>query len=233
MTASGDPSSGGAGTGDRRPLSSRDTRWARSIARWLAARAITPNRISQASMVAAAAAGACFWLAGSRAGLPAALLFLAAALFCQLRLLCNLFDGMVAVEGGKAEADGPFWNEFPDRIADILILAGAGYGIDSPALGWSATAFAVLTAYVRELGRANGAPADFSGPMAKQHRMAVMTAAAVLAAVAVAWQWQLAIVEAALWIVAAGTALTALRRGRNLVRSLRAPVEAAVSGRPQ
>ena len=48
---------------------------------------------------------------------------------------------MVAVEGGKAEADGPFWNEFPDRIADILILAGAGYGIGSPALGWLSRAF--------------------------------------------------------------------------------------------
>lgn len=224
MTASGDPSSADAGTGDRRPLSSRNTRWARSIARWLAARAITPNHISQASMVAAAAAGACFWFAGSRVGFPAALLFLAAALFCQVRLLCNLFDGMVAVEGGKAEADGPFWNEFPDRIADVLILAGAGYGIGLPALGWSAAAFAVLTAYVRELGHANGLPSDFSGPMAKQHRMATMTAAAVLAAIAVAWQWQWGIIEGALWIVAVGAALTALGRARKLVRRLRGPV---------
>lgn len=223
MTASEDPSSTDAVPGDRRPLSSRDARWARSIARWLAARAITPNHISQGSMIAAALAGACFWLAGSRAALTAALLFLAAALFCQLRLLCNLFDGMVAVEGGKAEADGPFWNEFPDRIADILIFAGAGYGIGLPALGWAAAAFAVLTAYVRELGRANGLPSDFSGPMAKQHRMATMTAAAVLAAVAVAWQWQLTIIEGALWIVAVGAGLTALRRARKLVLSLKGP----------
>ena len=172
-------------TGDRRPLASRNTRWAQAIARRLASMNVTPNRISQASMLAAAFAGLAFWLTGETQDGVRVALFVAAALFCQLRLLCNLFDGMVAVEGGKAEADGPFWNEFPDRIADILILAGAGYGIGSPALGWSAAAFAVLTAYVRELGRANGAPADFSGPMAKQHRMAVMTAAAVLAAVSV------------------------------------------------
>lgn len=208
-------------SGDRRPLSSRDTQWARSIARALAARSITPNRISQASMAAAALAGACFWLAPPQEGALAVILLLAAAFFCQLRLLCNLFDGMVAVEGGKAEADGPFWNEFPDRIADILILAGAGYGIGLPALGWSAAAFAVLTAYIRELGRASGVPGDFSGPMAKQHRMAVMTAAAVLSALAVAWDRQQAIIEAALWIVAVGAALTALRRGRTLVRRLR------------
>lgn len=208
-------------SGDRRPLSSRDTQWARSIARWLAARSVTPNRISQASMAAAAVAGACFWLGASREGALSIILLLAAALFCQLRLLCNLFDGMVAVEGGKAETDGPFWNEFPDRIADILIFAGAGYGIGLPALGWSAAAFAVLTAYVRELGRASGAPGDFSGPMAKQHRMAVMTAAAVLSALSVAWDRQQTVIETALWIVAAGAALTALRRCHKLVRRLR------------
>ncbi|MBD9372456.1 CDP-alcohol phosphatidyltransferase family protein [Rhizobium sp. ARZ01] len=208
-------------SGDRRPLSSRDTHWAQSIARWLAKRSITPNRISQASMVSAALAGACFWVGGVSDGVPHVVLLLGAALFCQLRLLCNLFDGMVAVEGGKAEADGPFWNEFPDRVADIFILAGAGYGVGAPALGWAAAACAVLTAYVRELGRANGAPSDFSGPMAKQHRMAVMTAAAVISALATGWDSRSHIIEIALWIVAVGAAATSLRRGRNLVRHLK------------
>jgi phosphatidylglycerophosphate synthase len=96
-------------------------------ARRLAIAAITPNQISMASMGAAAPAPAP--PSGSRAGTgPRIALLLVAALFCQLRLLCNLFDGMVAIEGGKQSADGPFWNEFPDRIADILILAGVGYG---------------------------------------------------------------------------------------------------------
>src|SRR5690606_16857202 len=129
-----------------------NSRWAQAIARRMAVWSITPNQISQASMLAAALAGAAFWLAGQETGVPRVILLLAAALFCQLRLLCNLFDGMVAVEGGKAAADGPFWNEFPDRIADLLILAGAGYGIGLPELGFAAGAFAVLTAYVRELG---------------------------------------------------------------------------------
>jgi phosphatidylglycerophosphate synthase len=208
-------------SGDRRPLSSRDTHWARFTAQWLAKRSITPNQISQASMAAAALAALCFWLGGRQEGSVAALLLIAAALCCQLRLLCNLFDGMVAVEGGKGQADGPFWNEFPDRVADILILAGAGYGIGMPALGWAAAAFAVLTAYVRELGRATGAPGEFSGPMAKQHRMAVMTAAAVLAAATTVWERHLTVMEGALWIVAIGAALTAMRRGRNLVRHLK------------
>ena len=209
-------------TGDRRPLASRDTQWAKRIAQSLAARSITPNQISQASMIAAALAGGMFFLAGRDDGLSRALLLVLAAAFCQLRLLCNLFDGMVAVEGGKGTADGPFWNEFPDRIADILILAGVGYGIGSPGLGWAAASFAVLTAYVRELGRATGMPSDFSGPMAKQHRMATITAAALLSILEPLWDGHNQVLLAALWLIAVGAALTALRRGKNVVRNLEA-----------
>ena len=207
---------------DRRPLTSRDTGWARGIARRLSASGITPNQISMASMAMAACAGTAFWLAGTAASGPRAALLLAAALFCQLRLLCNLFDGMVAIEGGKQEADGPFWNEFPDRVADILILTGVGYGIGVPALGWAAAAFAVLTAYTRELGRNCGLPADFSGPMAKQHRMATITAAALLSLLEPLWRGQGEVLVIALWLIAVGAAVTALRRAANIVRGLRA-----------
>lgn len=207
---------------DRRPLSSRDTGWARAIARRLSDSGITPNQISMASMAMAACAGAAFWLAGTAPPGSRIALLLAAALFCQLRLLCNLFDGMVAIEGGKQAADGPFWNEFPDRIADILIFAGVGYGIVAPALGWAAAAFAVLTAYTRELGRNCGLPADFSGPMAKQHRMAMITAAALISLLEPFWRGQNEVLTVALWLIAVGAAVTTLRRAANIVRALRA-----------
>jgi phosphatidylglycerophosphate synthase len=208
-------------TGDRRPLASRNTRWAQAIARRLASMNVTPNRISQASMLAAAFAGLAFWLTGETQDGVRVALFVAAALFCQLRLLCNLFDGMVAVEGGKGEADGPFWNEFPDRIADIFIFVGAGYGIGFPALGFAAAAFAVLTAYVRELGRANGAPSDFSGPMAKQHRMAAMTLAAALSALEGLWLGDGEILWIALLVISIGAPLTTLLRARRQIACLR------------
>ena len=127
---------------------------------------------------------------------------------------------MVAVEAGKGTADGAFWNEFPDRVADILILAGAGLGAGYAALGWAAAAMAVLTAYVRELGRACGTPSDFSGPMAKPHRMAAITAAALLSVFEPLWGGSGEILIAALWVVAAGAALTALRRAARLRATL-------------
>ena len=207
---------------DSRPLASRDTGWARNITRQLVKTSITPNQISIASMVAAAAAGLCFWGTGSAEGPARGALFVAAALFCQLRLLCNLFDGLVAVEGGKHSADGAFWNEFPDRVADIVILVGAGLGVGEPGLGWAAASFAVLTAYTRELGRALGLAADFSGPMAKQHRMAVITLAAVAALPEPIWNIEGTAVTAALWIVAIGAAGTAVRRGVRIVAELNA-----------
>lgn len=207
---------------NRRPLASRDTGWARAVARRLSKAAITPNQISMASIVMAAFAGAGFWLAGTAdAGARAAVL-LATALFCQLRLLCNLFDGMVAIEGGKQAPDGPFWNEFPDRVADILILVGAGYGTGVPGLGWAAASLAVLTAYTRELGRACGLPADFSGPMAKPQRMATITAAALLSLLEPLWHGHNKVLVIALWLIIVGAAVTTLRRAANIVRALRA-----------
>ena len=151
-------------TENRRPLASRETHWARSLTRWLAATSITPNQISMVSMLMAALAGVAFYLAGGADGVLRVVMLILAALFCQLRLLCNLLDGMVAIEAGKSAADGPFWNEFPDRVSDILIVVGLGYGVGHSTLGWAAASFCVLTAYVRELGRASGAPADFSRP---------------------------------------------------------------------
>jgi phosphatidylglycerophosphate synthase len=207
---------------NRRPLNSRGTAWARRLTQRLAATRVTPNQISQAGMVMAALSGAAFWLSGETGdALARAVLLLAAAVFCQLRLLCNLLDGMVAVEAGRSAPDGVFWNEVPDRVADILILAGAGYGSGVPELGWAAAAFAVLTAYVREVGRAEGTGVDFRGPMAKPHRMAAITAAALLSILEPLWDGRGGVLEIALCIVALGALVTALRRARRLVKRLR------------
>ena len=200
----------------RRPIASRDRKWAQRIAGALAARAVTPNQISQASLLFAALAGAAFWLSGG----VSPVWLVVAALAVQGRLLCNLFDGMVAVEGGRAEPDGPFWNEAPDRFADIVILVGMGLGAGTPALGWAAATMAVLTAYTREAGAAQSLAPDFSGPMAKPHRMALATGAAVVA-LFVPVIFSVPTIALARWVIALGAMATTLRRSMNMITNLK------------
>ena len=205
---------------ERRPIASRDTKLAARIAKALAQRGVSPNHISQASMVFAALAGLAFWYSGKTEGALYVVCLLVAALGCQCRLLCNLFDGMVAVEGGRGAADGPFWNEAPDRVADALILVGLGLATGYAWLGWAAATLAIGTAYVRELGSAQGAGADFRGPMAKPHRMAVATAAAILAAfLPTVFGWPVLFI--ALWIIVLGAAVTIFRRSHGVIMSLK------------
>ena len=213
---------GPVGSGDRRPLAVRGTGWARAAARRLAATSVTPNRISLAGTVAALLAGALLALGGTTDGATRAVAFVLAALLCQVRLLCNLFDGMVAVEGGKGTPDGGVWNEVPDRVSDVAILVGCGLAVGLAWLGWMAASAALATAYVREHGRALGQPADFRGPVAKQHRMAIVTLAAPAAGL---WPFEGdgdAVLVAALWVVALGSAVTAGRRLATLVGRLNA-----------
>ncbi len=208
---------------DRRPLTSRDTSWARMITRKLAATDISPNQISIASMGFAALAGFGFYFGAQASGFGGIFALLVAAACCQLRLLCNLFDGLVAVEAGKASPDGSFWNEAPDRVSDVFILVGLGMGVGLPGLGWAAAAMAIGTAYVRELGRATDGVNDFSGPLAKPHRMAVVTIAAVLACIVPIWgATGLGLLTATLWMVMIGSAATSARRSMALIARLNA-----------
>ncbi len=200
----------------RRPLASRTAGWARRLADRAVQSGYTPNQISRAS-IGFAALGLIFYaLSPLGPGLLQWLWLLLAAATIQARLVCNLIDGMVAVEGGQGAKDGPFWNEAPDRLSDLLLLTGAGIAAGNPGLGALAAALAIATAYLRELGRAEGFPPDFSGPLAKPHRMAVLTTGTVIAAF-YASEWTLTL---ALWIIVAGTGLTILSRAMRLIKSL-------------
>jgi phosphatidylglycerophosphate synthase len=205
------------GPASRRPLASRSSAWAARLAGWAVVKGYTPNQISQAS-VAFAALGLLFYaLSPSGPSLLQTLWLLLAAATIQARLVCNLIDGMVAVEGGQGTKDGPFWNEAPDRLSDLFFLIGAGIAAGNPGLGALAAALAIATAYLRELGRAEGFPPDFSGPLAKPQRMAVLTAGTVLAAL-YASEWTLTVT---LWIILVGTAVTILRRSLTLIGRLK------------
>jgi phosphatidylglycerophosphate synthase len=201
----------------RRPLKSRDTKWANAIAGSLARAGVRPNVISVAGTIFAAGAGLCFWFAGQTTyDWRWSVLLILAVCGMQLRLLCNLFDGMVAIEGGFKTKAGEIFNELPDRFSDAFIFIGAGYSLPDFAwtreLGWAAAVLSVTTAYVRALGASMGAGQQFLGPMAKQQRMALMTAACLIAAAVPFWAPLAKIIPIALGLIAIGCLLTIFRR---------------------
>lgn len=228
---------------NRRPIGQRSRFYATYLTRVLSKSGVTPNFISFTSVVFAALAGACLYASGiTQSGGDRIMLLLGGALFCQLRLLANMLDGMVAVEAGKGSPDGPIWNELPDRFADIFIIVGAGYGVAAlgyfdATLGWAAAVAAVMTAYVREVGKAAGAPADFSGPMAKPHRMFWITMAALISlfdpqigpATARLLDWAQfnpagkgVFIAFALWLILFGSIVTTFSRAARALKFLRA-----------
>jgi phosphatidylglycerophosphate synthase len=202
---------------NRRPLRSRDTGWARRTAQWLLRTGLSADQVSLLGILFAALGAAAFVLAP-----PRPWLFLLGALGIQLRLLCNLFDGMIAVEGGRKSPYGPLFNEAPDRIEDSLFLIAFGWAGGLLWLGLLAALLACLTAYLRVLGGSFGLQQDYVGPMAKQHRMALLTLGSVVA-MAEAWTvGSLLSVQVVLWIVVAGAAVTAVRRTLRIAAALAA-----------
>ena len=167
-------------------------------------------------MLACIGAGAAFAFTSQYPGWR--LLWIAGALLVQFRLVCNMLDGMVAIERGIASPVGELYNEIPDRVSDMAALIGLGYAAYSDIIGgYLAAALAVFVAYVRAMAKAAGAPNDFCGPMAKQQRMFIVTLAALFMGLAPAsWygpylhRWT--VPDAALALISIGCAITAIRR---------------------
>lgn len=186
----------------RRPLATRSTRWAGVLATAAVRAGFTADGISILSLLVAAAGAAGLIL------LPRPWNLAAGALGIQLRLLCNMLDGMVAIEGGKKSKVGVLYNEVPDRVADSLFLVALGYEIGMPWIGWLAALAAAITAYIRVLGGTFGLAQDFRGPLAKQHRMFVMTMGCLLGIGEYFWTGGERIMVAAAFIIAFGAILT-------------------------
>jgi phosphatidylglycerophosphate synthase len=200
----------------RRPLASRSTRWAAFLATRSVRAGLTADGISILSLFAAAAGAASLLL------LPRPWNYLACAAGIQLRLMCNLLDGMVAIEGGKKSKTGVLYNEVPDRLADSLFLVALGYAIGTPWVGWLAALAAAVTAYIRVLGGTFGLAQDFRGPLAKQHRMFVMTMGCLLAFGEDYFDGGQRTLAAAAWIIAFGALLTCGTRIHAIARQLKA-----------
>lgn len=208
---------------NRRPIKTRSSAWAGAVARGLARSGFTPNRVSVIGVgIALLGASAMVFSSNHTGGLTAGLL-IAGAACVQLRLLCNMLDGLIAVENGLKSKLGDLFNEVPDRIEDVVLLLGAGFATGSSpgvTLGWVAAVLAVGTAYMRLLGGSLGVKQDFCGPLAKPQRMFFLTIFLLGAAVeALTTQTSWALTSGLAFIIA-GTAVTLVRRLLRLAHML-------------
>ena len=204
---------------NRRPLTTRSASWAKWLAGVLVKSNISPNAISVVSIIPALVAA---WILVSKAGHISSYLLIVVAICVQLRLLCNMLDGMVAIEGGKQSKLGALYNEIPDRIADSLFIVALGYAVALPWLGWLGALLAVKTAYIRVLGGANGLAQDFRGPLAKPHRMFVMTLGCLIAAAELYFNHTDNALVIAAFVIAIGSGITCITRTLALAKQLKA-----------
>jgi phosphatidylglycerophosphate synthase len=195
------------------------------LLRKLTTSGITPNQVSVLGMIFGVSAGGLLALTPTLelGGMLQRILLFSSVVLVILRGACNIFDGVLAVETGRASRVGLLYNEVPDRISDIGILIGAGYAIGShPTLGWAAALGSLATAYVRVQVQLAGSSPDYSGPMAKPARMAVLCLAlGVLALLPLAW-WPssssgqgIGLIGGSLVIITLGTLVTAIIRLRH------------------
>jgi phosphatidylglycerophosphate synthase len=211
-------------TTSRRPLKTRQAAWAGALARLLVRSGVSPNAISITSVFFALGGATALYFSADSSGGQRTLLLVLSVAGIQGRLLCNMLDGMVAIEGGRQTKSGEIFNDLPDRIADALIFIAAGYaarqhdfGIE---LGYIAAVLAVFTAYVRMLGGASGLKQSFIGPMAKQHRMAVLSAACVLSIFENTFFESGTLIWVALIVITLGCLVTIGRRTARIAREL-------------
>ena len=194
---------------NRREVTSRDTKFANRAALWLANMNISPNTISVLSIVFSVLTLISFYL-DSVNYLNHLIAMVLAVVGVQGRLIMNLLDGMVAIEYNKKSLVGGLYNEVPDRISDTLIILGTGLLVAKYKFGMDLAYFAIIlsafTAYIRTLGASLNSPHFFSGPMAKQHRMALITISCVIGI------WYLPIFYFALIIMNVGLLITCARR---------------------
>jgi phosphatidylglycerophosphate synthase len=211
---------------DRRPIATRNRKWAQTATAWLASRNVSPNAISIVGMCACIVAGLALGLTSVEYNRA---LWLITALGAQLRLTANMLDGMVALASGRDSKVGELYNEIPDRVSDAAVFIGAGFawGGNVP-FGYIATILAIFTAYVRGAGKIAGAPNEFCGPMAKQHRMLAITVACVYSAVVPrSWQifhfdkFEIGVMTLALTLIIAGCVITVIRRLKRIAGALR------------
>src|SRR5206468_6168501 len=106
---------------DRRPIATRNRKWAQHATAWLASRNISPNAISIAGMCACIIGGIALGLTSI---VDYRILWLIAALGAQLRLTANMLDGMVAIASRRTSKTCELYNQVQEPIPNPPALIG-------------------------------------------------------------------------------------------------------------
>jgi phosphatidylglycerophosphate synthase len=191
---------------DRRPIKSRNTQWAQKFTSYLVKINASPNKISVWSIFFAIVGALAIWLIPNQGGVWIL------ALCVLLRLLCNLFDGMVAIELNQPNPLGRIYNEFPDRITDTIFIVAVGFACNQLVLSVFGAMFAVATAYIRIFGGSLGFEQDFRGPQSKSQRMGVMIGTCVLGQIELWLNGSFYCLTIGMWIITLGSLLTCVTR---------------------
>jgi len=174
------------------------------VRRGLVAAHVPPAAITVTGIAFGAGAGAALALLrpGPAAGAVVAVLLAA-------RLACANLDGGVARDGGRATRFGSVLNEVGDRAAELAALAGC-LALAPAALVLAAALAATLPSWVALAGAAAGLGRIQGGPVGKTERCLLLALVAAIGFPAVF-----------LWVLAAGSGLTALVRLARLARAAR------------
>lgn len=155
--------------------------WVHDLGRFLAQHNVTPNDISLLGVMFAATAGVAFYFSLQPDAIDRVLLLLLAAATIQMRRLSGRLHAIVLRESVQPRPHAIFY-DFPNRIAEALILVPAGYAVQNLPFGlelaWSAAFLGLFSAYVGQMG--SGVPEPKSRMTIKNLPMTLLSAASVL-----------------------------------------------------
>lgn len=179
---------------NRRDVATRKVPFFQNLAKQLVSLGLAPNQVSILSSVFAMLGAFAIYKSSQATGTITLIWLIVGLVGIQLRLICNLIDGLMAVEGGLKTASGELFNDVPDRVSDIVLILAVALAAQNISaymlhLGWFAALLAVMTAYIRTLGASMTGAHDFSGVMAKQHRMFLLNLACIGAALEIFLSW--------------------------------------------
>lgn len=152
-----------------------------NLGRFLAQHNVTANDISLLGVIFAATAGAAFYFSLQPDSFDRAILLVVAAAAIQLRRLTGRLHAIVSRESVQPRPHAIFY-DFPNRIAEALILVPAGYAVQNLPFGlelaWSAAFLGLFSAYIGQM--ANDVPESGIRVMIRNLPMMLLSAASAL-----------------------------------------------------